>query len=61
MARELVREKKRVEECFGWMKSFGLMYKLRQRGIKTLAGNSGLLLSGQKNKPATVGNKIVRP
>ncbi len=28
------RKRKRVEECFGWMKVFGLMHKLRHRGIK---------------------------
>lgn len=26
------RKRKRVEECFGWMKTFGLMHKLRHRG-----------------------------
>jgi len=28
------RKRKRVEECFGWMKAFGLMHKLRHRGLK---------------------------
>ncbi len=28
------RKRKRVEECFGWMKSYGLMHKLRHRGIE---------------------------
>jgi len=27
------RKRKRVEECFGWMKTFGLMHKLRHRGM----------------------------
>ena len=26
------RKRKKVEECFGWMKTFGLMHKLRHRG-----------------------------
>jgi len=26
------QKRKKVEECFGWMKSFGLMHKLRHRG-----------------------------
>ncbi len=26
------RKRKQVEECFGWMKTFGLMHKLRHRG-----------------------------
>ena len=28
------RKRKRVEECFGWMKVYGLMHKLRHKGIK---------------------------
>ncbi|WP_338109494.1 IS5 family transposase [Pseudomaricurvus alkylphenolicus] len=28
------RKRKRVEECFGWMKAYGLMHKLRHRGIE---------------------------
>lgn len=27
------RKRKQIEECFGWMKTFGLMNKLRLRGI----------------------------
>ena len=27
------RKRKQVEECFGWMKTFGLMHKLRVRGM----------------------------
>lgn len=30
------RKRKRVEECFGWMKTFGLMHKLRHRGLKNV-------------------------
>lgn len=30
------RKRKRVEECFGWMKSFGLMHKLRHRGLENV-------------------------
>ena len=36
------RKRKRVEECFGWMKSYGLMHKLRHRGIEKSTGCFGL-------------------
>lgn len=36
------RKRKRVEECFGWMRAFGLMHKLRHRGLKKLIGSSVL-------------------
>lgn len=28
------KKRKCIEECFGWMKTFGLMHKLRHRGIE---------------------------
>ena len=31
------RKRKKVEECFGWMKSYGLMHKLRHRGLPTVS------------------------
>lgn len=27
-------KRKQVEECFGWMKTFGLLHKMRHRGLK---------------------------
>lgn len=30
-------KRKQVEECFGWMKTFGLMHKLRVRGIANVS------------------------
>lgn len=31
------RKRKQVEECFGWMKTFGLMHKLRHRGTSNVS------------------------
>lgn len=31
------RKRKKVEECFGWMKTFGLMHKLRHRGTANVS------------------------
>ena len=31
------RKRKKVEECFGWMKTFGLMHKLRHRGTNNVS------------------------
>ncbi len=31
------RKRKKVEECFGWMKTFGLMHKLRHRGTANIS------------------------
>src|SRR4029079_11566728 len=30
------RKRKRIEECFGWLKTIALMRKVRHRGIATL-------------------------
>ena len=31
------QKRKKVEECFGWMKTFGLMHKLRHRGTTNVS------------------------